>query len=629
MNKSKAGSLGLALGALGIVFGDIGTSPLYVMQAIFGSYGQHLTINTANVYGVVSLMIWVITLVVSVKYLALIMRADNQGEGGIMALIALIKSGKLSKRRKWFFIMVGLVGVSLFYGDSAITPAISVLSAIEGLKVVAPGLTSYILPATLAVLSVLFWIQRYGTGLIGKFFGPIMFLWFFTLALGGLWQIILHPEILSALNPATAVNFAIQNPLTTFVLMSAIVLVITGAEALYADMGHFGRAPIARAWFFVVFPSLVICYMGQAALILNNPQTIVSPLLLLYPTFLQLPFILLATFATLIASQSVISGAFSLTRQAVQLDFLPKMLVRHTSNRETGQVYVPFINVVLYLMVVLLVIVFGSSEKLASAYGVAVSGTLAADTILFIVVMRLWWRKSYLQIALATGVFVVLDAVFVLSNLPKILHGGLYPVLLAVLVFIVLSTWSKGRKIITAERRVQEGSLQKFIESVHQADPAIIRVPGRAVYLGHHEGLAPLALHAAVEQLHELHEKVVVVTVAVTNKAHVPEDQRAVVDGLGYNDGICAVSLKYGFSDNINVPRTLESLREMSPELDFDQQDVSYFVSLSRASLTKKHNLAGWRKSLYSLMSRNSLSTTDYYKLPVERTIEISSLLEL
>lgn len=629
MSKTKKGMIGLALGALGVVFGDIGTSPLYALQAVFGPLGQHLPITQENVHGIISLVIWSVTLIVSVKYIGFIMRADNKGEGGGIALVARIKSGGLSSRYKWFFILLGIVGVAFFFGDSAITPAISVLSAIEGLKVVAPSFSSLVLPIALITLTFLFLIQRYGTTIIGRLFGPIMFAWFVVIAIGGGWQIWQHPDILVALSPLPAIEFFVTQPLVAFVAMGAVMLAVTGAEALYTDMGHFGRGPIARAWFLLVFPALLLCYMGQGALLLHSQDALASPFLFLFPETIRIPIILLATLATLIASQAVISGAFSLTRQAVQLGFLPKMLIRHTSTRQIGQIYLPFVNAALFVSVVLLVLLFGSSEKLANVYGLAVSATLAVDTILFIVIARTSWHKSLAYVACAAVAFLLIDLLFISANLSKVWHGAWVPIVIAASIFLLIHTWIKGQEIVVKKRKRLEGSLQGFIDKVHASAPSIPRVPGQAVYIGHHDGLTPLALHATVEQLHELHEKVVIVLVNSTNAAHVPEEERAVFNNLGYKDGISSLTLSYGFHDTPNVPKTLKTLRHTNPELDFDPDTASYFVSLSKIVPTKQHNLAHWRKSLYSIMANNAVSTSDYYKLPIERTIEIRSLIEL
>lgn len=614
----------MAIVALGVVFGDIGTSPLYALQAVFGSTGQNLKVSQDNVYGIISLIVWSITIVVSVKFVGFIMRADNEGEGGIMALVSLIKG--MAVRHKRLFIMLGLVGVALFYGDSIITPAISVLSAVEGLKVVAPRLNSFILPATVAILTFLFWIQKYGTAAIGRFFGPIMLIWFVSIGLGGAWRVWQYPGALWTLSPLTAISYFIDHPLPAFLSMTAVVLAITGAEALYADLGHFGRPPIARAWFLVVFPALALCYMGEGALILHQPGVSNNVLLLLFPANLRVAFVLLATVATLIASQAVISGAFSLTRQAVKLEFLPRMLVCHTSIRETGQIYMPFINFVLFILVVALVLGFGSSASLANAYGIAVSGTLAADTILFLVVMRHLWRKSVAVVTLAAAAFLPVDLLFVSSNMQKLLHGGIFPVAIGCVTFILINTWTKGEKIVDAERRAIEGPLSKFIQTLASVEPPIKRLPGAAVYIGHHPDFVPLALRATVEEFHELPEKVVVITVQTTTAAHVPTEKQAVFDSLGDDhDGISHLTLFYGYHDIVNIPKVLKSLRMSTPELDFDLDKVAYFVSSSKVILTKRHNMAKWRKSLYYLMSRNALSASDYYKLPIKQAEEMQT----
>ena len=629
MNKVKSGILGLSLGALGVVFGDIGTSPLYAVQAIFGSKGQHLAINETNVYGIISVVIWSITIVVTIKFLAFIMRADNQGEGGIIALVGLIKGSKLVSKYKWFFITLGLVGVAFFFGEIVITPAISVLSAVEGLKVVTTSLDSLILPVTLAVLTFLFAIQRYGSAWLGRLFGPIMLVWFVTIGIGGLSQIFQHPNILISLSPFKAIDFVVTQPLIAFASLAAVMLAITGAEALYADMGHFGRSPIARAWLFLVFPALILCYMGQGALLLQNTDSTVSPFFLLFPEILQIPIVLLATVATLIASQAVISGAFSLTRQAVHLNFLPKMLIHHTSENKSGQVYIPFVNIVLFMSVISVVVFFGSSERLANAYGLAVSITLLIDTVLFIVIARTLWRKSIAYVATLVACFIIIDILFVVSSLAKLKSGGWLPLMVACVVLLLISTWVKGQRIVSRERKAKEGRLQTFIDNIAHIKPAITRVPGTAVYISHHDGFTPMALHATVEKLHELHEKIVIIYVTIAEIAHVSEEEQIVFDNLGSDDGISCLRLSYGYHDSLNIPNALKSARHLSPELDFDVDDVSYFVSMIKITPTRRHNLSSWRKSLYGLMNNNALSSSDYYKLPTERTIEIRSLLSL
>jgi KUP system potassium uptake protein len=628
---TKARSLGsvLFIGALGVVFGDIGTSPLYALQFIFGSQGQGIAITPADVYGILSLLIWALILVVSVKFVAFIMRADNEGEGGILALVSLIKGSTLGKNAKWFFVVVGLFGVSLFYGDSVITPAISVLSAVEGLRVLPLGLSVFIVPITVILLAGLFLIQRYGTALIGKFFGPIMLLWFFTIGLAGAWQIGLHPDILQALLPTTAISFFAAHSLIAFIAMAAIVLAITGAEALYADMGHFGRLPIARAWFFVVFPALVLCYLGQGALILHSHHMASNPFIEMFPEVTRLPVTLLATLATLIASQSVISGAFSLTRQAMQLGFLPKLLVRFTSSHTYGQIYIPFINLLMCVVSVALVIAFGSSTRLANAYGIAVAGTLAADTILFMVVMRALWQRSKLYLIVTGLIFIPSDALFLLSSTTKVLHGGLIPVLVGMVVYLLMTTWRAGEYIVDAERQALEVPVQYFIDKIHRRRTPVVRAKGVAVYVGDHVGFAPLALRDIVTELHEMPATAVIVYVTITNTAHVRPNKRAIFDGLRYDDGISSLTLLYGFHDIINIPKALGAARHLSHELDFDLDKAAYFVSLSKLVATKRHNLSAWRKTLYMLMHRNALVVSDYYGLPTARTEEVFTLMKV
>jgi KUP system potassium uptake protein len=628
MTTSQKGSVALSLGALGVVFGDIGTSPLYALSAIFGSIGYKLPITEANVFGVVSLVLWAIMLVVSVKFVWFIMKADNAGEGGIMALVAEVKEGAFRGTGRWLFFTLGLIGISLFYGDSTITPAISVLSAVEGLKVVAPGLSSTVIPITLVLLGVLFGIQRYGTTFIGKLFGPVMAGWFAVIAAGGAFQIWQYPSVLVTLSPHTALMFFITQPKVAFVAMGAVILAITGAEALYADMGHFGRKPIARSWFFVVFPALILCYMGQSVLLLHTPGAGDNPLVLLFPTIARIPVVLLATMATIIASQAVISGAFSLTRQAIQLGLLPRMLIKHPSTNE-GQIYVPFINIFLFISVVILVVSFGSSARLANAYGIAVSGTLAADTLLYLAILRSKWHVSGLRIMVTALAFLPIDILFIAATLPKLTQGGLFPILVAAAVYLVITTWIKGKLIASDERKEMEGSIEDFVSHMAKTHPPIPRVAGTAVYISHHPGFAPLALQATVRDFHELPQEVLIVTVETVGIAHVPEEERGVFDELGKrDDGIARIALHYGFHDSPNVPRDLAFLKKRLPkEVDLDA--ASYFVSMSRVVPNHRHNLARWRKQLFGIMSRNATSSTDYYKLPIERTVEMQSLIPL
>ena len=624
--KKRKHSYWLLIGAIGIVFGDIGTSPLYAMQAIYGVSGMPL--DAMNIIGAVSLIIWAITIVVAIKYIGFMMQAGNGGEGGIMALIALLRRTDITHSKKAALTLLALVGVSLFYGDSVITPAISVLSALEGTRIIAPGFTPYIVPATIIVLSLLFLVQSRGTGNIGRFFGPVMIVWFGCSATAGLFQLINEPAVLSALLPTTAVGFFIEHPFQGFLTMGAVILAVTGAEALYADMGHFGRSAITKAWFFVVFPALVINYLGQGALIMHHPDAVRNSYFLLYPEWAQLPAILIATLATLIASQAVISGAFSLTRQAVQLGFAPRLTIRHTSNQEAGQVYVPFLNWLLALLIVIVVLVFGTSEHLAGAFGMAVSGTLVIDTILLLVVMKVIWKRPPVIILCTAVLFLTIDLLFLSSSTTKLLHGAWLPILIGAAGFTLLSTWYRGHTFVTRERHRLEGSLLSFVIKLRHTK--ITRIPGQAIYIGHHVGNAPLALHETVEQLHELHENVVVVTVQTTDKPHVPESLRVIFDGLGHpDDGISHVTLRFGYKDMPNVPKALQLAREKDPEVDFDPQEATYFTSVSHPVIVHNRRMSKWRKHLYLLMDRNANDPSGYFKLPLDRTIEMRTFLEL
>ncbi len=623
MGKQQTLRYGLMLGSLGVVFGDIGTSPLYALKIAFGLAPNGAMHNSEYVYGLLSLLIWVVTLIVSIKYIAFIMRANNHGEGGIMALVAFMSGSSL--RYRSLLIGIGLAGVALFYGDSIVTPAISVLSAVEGVSVVAPDLHHLIIPLTLVVLSGLFILQRSGTATIGKLFGPVMLLWFGAIGAAGLVQVLHYPVVLQALSPLAGLLFIADHPHAAFIALGAIILAVTGAEALYADMGHFGRSPIATTWFMVVFPALTLCYLGQAALVLNSQTAIQNPFFELFPSSLQVPVILLATAATLIASQAVISGAFSLTRQAMQLRYVPRLLVNQTSNN-AGQIYLPFVNFIMFVLVALLVVSFGSSERLAGAYGVAVSGTLAVDSILFIAVMARFWHSRLSIVAGYCAVFLSLDMLLIGANTIKIPHGGWLPLGIAIGVLLIMRAWTGGQRRATAARRRIEKPLEDYIAHLPKD---LVRLPGQAVYIGHHEGLTPTALRSAVEELHELHQKVVIVYVKTALKAHVPHHDRASFDSLGYADGISAVTITYGFHDTPNIPQTLSEIRHTSDELDFDANKAAYFISLSHVLPDKQSNLPRWQKALYTIMARNALSASDYYQLPTDKTIEMRTILTI
>jgi KUP system potassium uptake protein len=622
----------LTLGALGVVFGDIGTSPLYALQAVFTADRHAVHTDPAEVYGVVSLVFWSITMIVSVKYVSFIMRADNGGEGGIMALTALLDGAKLRRPAvKWSLVTLGIFGASLFYGDGVITPAISVLSAVEGLKVAAPGLGGLVLPITLAVLTMLFAIQHYGTKLVGRLFGPVMALWFGMLALVGVVEVAQHPGVLRALSPVYGAQFFVDHGGVAFVALGAVVLAVTGAEALYADMGHFGRAPIRRAWFLLVFPALTLNYLAQGSLIVRSPRAVKNPFFLLLPTWAQIPMVVLATVATVIASQSVISGAFSVTHQAVQLGFLPRLTIRQTSEREIGQIYAPAINWSLYVAVIAIVTGFGSSVALASAYGVAVTGTFILNTVLFLAVATLLWHTRRRWIALGAAVFGTVEVAFFAANLTKIEHGGWLPLAIAFTVFTVLMTWRKGREIVTVNRCEQEGPLRAFIDQLDVAGPRIDRVPGTAVFLNGNRETTPLALRANVERNHVLHERVIIVSIETGRVPHISPAERIVIDHLeNPGDGITSLLARFGFQDKPDIPATLrlaadQQLLEGSVDIDH----ASYFLSQMTIVSTDSLGMSRWRKRLFLAMAHNAANPASFFGLPDERTVTMGARIHL
>jgi KUP system potassium uptake protein len=625
-----AGMAALTLGALGVVFGDIGTSPLYALQTVFSADNHAVKPTEADVYGVLSLVIWSITIIVSIKYVTFIMRADNEGEGGIMALIALIQRAHLTSRAaKVALVLLGVFGASLFYGDGMITPAISVLSAVEGLEVAAPSLEHVVIEITLAVLAVLFAIQRFGTGAVGRAFGPVMGLWFGILAVAGLHEVVPHPGVLKCLSPTYGVQFIFDHGGVAFIALGSIVLTVTGAEALYADMGHFGRPPIRRAWFAFVFPALALNYMGQSSLILRDPKAIDNPFFLLLPHWGRLPMVFLATAATVIASQAVISGAMSVSRQAVRLGFLPRLVIHHTSHEE-GQVYVPAVNWGIFAAVVALVVGFGSSQNLASAYGIAVTGTLAIDTILFFFVVRAMWHRPMWLVVAGAGAFLTVDLTFFSANLTKVLHGGWFPLTIAAIVFTVLTTWQKGREIVTDNRTREEGPLREFVEHVHELDPPLFRCPGTAVYLNANKDTTPLAMRATVEHNHSLHSTVVIVSIETMKVPHVPVHERLEIDDLGYrDDGITQIVGRYGFQDRTDVPALLRQAAETGLEGDVDLSNPSYFLSRISIMASDKPVMPTWRKRLFLTISRNAANPVETFRLPDDRTVVMGSHIEL
>jgi len=625
---AHVGAAALTLGALGVVFGDIGTSPLYAMKEVFSEV-HGLEPDPSAVYGVLSLIFWAITIVVSVKYLTFIMRADNEGEGGIMALISLIQRTALGTgRRKLALVALGIFGAGLFYGDGMITPAISVLSAVEGLEVAAPGLKDYVIPITLAIISTLFVIQRFGTGAVGKLFGPVMLLWFGSLAIFGLLAVVDEPSVLRALSPHYGVEFLFDGGGVAFLALGSVVLAVTGAEALYADMGHFGRPPIRRAWFALVLPALLLNYMGQGALLLSDPGASDSPFFRLVPGWALVPMVFLATAAAVIASQAVISGTFSVTRQAVQLGFLPLLTIRHTSDRAIGQIYIPAINWALFVAIVALVIGFGSSTALASAYGIAVTGTLAIDTVLFFVVVRVLWAKPLWVVIAGSAAFLFVDLAFFGANIPKVVDGGWFPLAIGLAVFVVLMTWRRGRELVTRERVEEEGPLRDFVLGLAASDNPPVRVPGTAIFLNPNSATTPLALRYNVEHNRVLHEHVVLFTAETVRVPHVAEADRIELDDLIIpNDGIMLVTARFGFQDKPDVPGALRLAKE-SGELDIDIDSATYFLSRVTVAPTDAPGMARWRKRLFSAISRNSGDRASYFGLPEERVVSFGSAIE-
>ncbi len=624
-----AGLLGLTLGAIGVVYGDIGTSPLYAMQTVFSIDNQAVKPTEADVFGVISLMFWSITLIVSIKYVVFILRADNDGEGGIMALAALIREKlRPGSKRVAVAMLLGVVGASLFYGDSLITPAISVLSAVEGIEVAVPSASEVVLPVGIAIVAGLFLVQRLGTHKIGRLFGPVMVVWFLVLALIGLPHIVARPGILRALSPTYIVSFVIDHPFTAFVAMGAVVLCITGAEALYADMGHFGRPPIRRAWFFFVFPALILNYLGQGALILGTPSAVSNPFYLMIPGWGRIPMVVLATCATVIASQAVISGAFSVSRQAVRLGFLPRLTVRHTSTRESGQIYVPAVNWLLFGGVLLLMLTFRSSNKLATAYGLAVTGTLLLTTTLFLILAGSSWhwpRWSLVTVAVVVG---GVELTFFAANLTKVVHGGWLPLVIAAVVITVMTTWQRGRRIITDRRVEAEGPLADFVEKLRAAP--VPRVPGTAVFPHPGKETTPLALRANLKFNGVLHEHVVIVSISPENIPYVAAAERLGVDSLGYtDDGIVHVSIRVGFSDDQDIPARLREAIGIIGELDIDADRALYFLSRITIERGNEPGLADWRKRLFIGLSHNAATPTQSFRLPADRTVVMGSRIAL
>jgi KUP system potassium uptake protein len=612
----------LALGAIGVVYGDIGTSPLYTVKEIFNTPG--LAVSAEPVLGMLSLIFWALVLVVSLKYVVFIMRADNKGEGGMMALMALAqRSARTSARARWWILIFGLFGASLFYGDGVITPAISVLSAVEGLQVAAPALGHVVVPITVLVLIGMFMIQSHGTARVGALFGPIMVVWFVTIAVLGVLAIARQPGVLLALNPWYGVRFFLTHGIHAFAALGGVVLALTGAEALYADMGHFGKKPIRLAWFSFVSPALVLNYFGQGALLLVDPKAIENPFYLLVPPTLLYPMIALATAATVIASQAVISGAFSMTREAIQLGFAPRMEIVHTSQHMRGQVYLPWINRLLLILVVAAVIGFRSSANLGAAYGIAVTGTMLITTVLALIVARRMWGWRRIAVGVVGAIFITIDVAFFSANALKIEHGGWFPLVLGAGVFAMLTTWRRGRELVMREIKQGGLALAPFISSIVAHPP--LRVPGTAVFLTANEGGVPHALLHNLKHNKVLHERNVILTVDTVETPVAEADERTSVESLG--DNFYKVTLRFGFTEDPDVPQTLIAIKQCGQM--FDLMDTTFFLSRESIVATDRPGMALWRDKLFAFMQRNAIPATAFFQIPGNRLIELGTQVEI
>jgi KUP system potassium uptake protein len=615
--------LPLIVGAMGVVYGDIGTSPLYALRTAFtGQFG--LSVSHENVLGILSAFVWALLIVVTLKYITLIMRADNHGEGGILALTALVSRGIENRATmRWWLVGLGIFGAAMFYGDGMITPAVTVLGAVEGLGVIAPALHPFIVPVSIVILVLLFAVQRGGTAKLGAVFGPVMLLWFLTLGVLGAFEIMRGPAVLVALDPRYAVRFVIDNTAVAFVAFGAVVLAVTGVEALYADMGHFGKSPIRRAWLFFVMPALLLNYFGQGALILEDPAAIQNPFYLLAPEWARVPLLLLATAAAIIASQAVVSGAFSLTRAAIQMGYCPRLTILHTSERAIGQIYIPFINWMLLAAIIGLVVGFRNSDNLAGAYGIAVTMAMLIDSILIFVVMRrLWNWPVWVAVAIATPLLLI-DLTFLASNSLKIPDGGWFPLLIGGVVFTLLTTWKRGRSLLMHRLAEDAMPLELFIQSIEASPPT--RVPGTAVFLTSTQNRVPHALLHNLKHNKVLHERVVFLTIVTEDIPYVPTEERYEIEALGCN--FFRMISNYGFKDDPDVPELLEDCGRRG--FPFDMMETSFFVSRETLIATVTPGMALWREKLFVSMSKNATKASEFFQVPTNRVVELGTQVEL
>lgn len=620
----KLASLGpLALGALGVVFGDIGTSPLYALHDGFNTTHHPIPVSPDNVLGLLSLVVWSLIIVVSLKYVAFIMSADNKGEGGIIAIMALALRGqKQGSKVRRLIMALAIFGAALFYGDGVITPAISVISAVEGLEVATPAFKDYVVPITMVVLTMLFYVERRGTDVVGRLFGPVMIIWFLTIAVMGVGSIVKHPGVFSAFDPRHGIHFLLRDPTVGFFSLGTVVLVLTGVEALYADMGHFGRFPIQVAWYGLVLPSLMLCYFGQGALILESPQAIANPFYLMAPSWALYPLVALSTVATVIASQAVISGAYSMTQQAMQLGYAPRMDVLHTSAEHRGQIYIAGINWVLYITVMALVLGFRSSANLAAAFGIAVSGTMMITTALAYVVVRTNWHWSVGKALMVTIPLSVIDIAFFCANAAKFEDGGWFPLVFGFLIFFFMTTWKAGRTLLHKGVKEQGFELSTFLDSLRDDDS---RVQGTAVYLTGRLDNVPLTLLHSLKHFKVLHERVLIVSVRVSDVPRIPESERMTIEALPKN--FWKIRIHYGFMDEIDVPHALTSCTSLG--LEVEMMDTTFLVGRERINSSTCHGMSTWRARVFATMSRNAEPATSFFKLPPNRVIEIGSQISI
>ena len=622
MSSSKSSLAALTLGAIGVVYGDIGTSVLYALKEVFGS--GHVPFTPDNVFGILSIFFWTLTVIVSIKYVALVLRADNNGEGGLVAMLALASQAVKDKPRlRRVLLIIGIVGTCLFYGDGVITPAISVLSAVEGLEIISPAFKKFVIPITLIILFGLFVVQKRGTSGIGKFFGPITVLWFFAIAVLGLMHIVTNPGILVAMNPYYALKFMWEQPGTTFIILGAVVLCVTGGEALYADMGHFGKKPIRLAWFAVVMPALTLNYFGQGALLLKNPAAVKNPFFLMAPDWALVPLVILATMATVIASQALITGAFSVTKQVIQLGYLPRLQILHTSVKETGQIYIPFVNWGLFAAIVLAVVMFKSSSNLAAAYGIAVCTDMLITTVLTFFVIRYHWKYPLALCIAATGFFFVVDLAFWASNMLKLFDGGWFPLVIGGLIFLLMVTWKEGRQLLSAKLRSDALDLSGFLEAVFVSPPT--RVEGTAVFLTSEVGTVPNALLHNLKHNKVLHEHNLFVTVKNHEVPWIGLDKRIEIESLGHQ--CWQVVVHYGFKNDPDLPKALEQIKGHGCE--FEDMTTSYFLSRDTVIPTMGAGMSQWREKLFAQMHRNASAAADFLKLPNNAVVELGSKIEI